>query len=209
MAGRAGRLGAALAVLLFGCLRSPGGLEAGPGRLLADASAVRPDRLAAEEIEFRIGDTAIPARLVRKEEGDTVRFEILAADERVEEEVYRVSAREFALRAAAGETFEPPVPLLRFPFRIGDRWSWQGTIESGGRRREASAAIETAGEKLELSTGSFETLRVRVDFAMPSGGPEPARRTSLFWFDLKEGGSVKRSFGFGSAREPRSPSAGP
>ena len=101
----------------------------------------------------------------------------------------------------AGESYQEPMPLLKFPLTIGDSWTWSGKMVAGLEPHNASAKISTAAEQILLPGGPTQSVLVVVDLAIESGASTPAARKLRFWF-VENKGLVKRQFGIGSSREP-------
>lgn len=184
----------------FGCQQRPGELRLGlPAQeLFHDNATLRPHSLPYQRAALILAGTTIPVDVSVLTSGDLIRFRLKAHDAILEEETYRVLPQGLQLVSAAGERYDPPIFIVRYPFRDGDRWSWNGTIESGDRHRQATAVVSVEGEKINLAGGQFDAIRVDVQLTYVG---EPARRTLSFWFNPGHG-IVKREFGAGSTREP-------
>ncbi|HXH62503.1 MAG TPA: hypothetical protein VNI20_14250 [Fimbriimonadaceae bacterium] len=102
--------------------------------------------------------------------------------------------------------FKEGIPILKFPFAVGDKWDWDGTYEIGGRSRKSSAVITTDSERLVTVAGDFNTVRVTVDLEIESGGSNAVKQTLKFWF-APDYGMVKREFEYSGTREPMPPEA--
>jgi hypothetical protein len=200
-------IGAATAagMVLVGC--KPGGLPSttrpGDGALV-EMTDLKPDALPGEEAQLVYGGTKVPVTLAQERSGSDLTLRILAHNEPTEMEVYRVGAQEFSISNAAGEVYEPPIDLLRFPLRLGASWDWAGTMTAGGLQKNATARVETSADRLFPETVPLDAVKVAVKLdivANPPNGPT-AKRDLTFWF--AEGrGVVRRAFGAASVREPR------
>jgi len=104
---------------------------------------------------------------------------------------------------AAGETFDPPLPLLIFPMTVGDSWKWKGTMIADEARSKAEAKIVSQVSKAELKGSTVPSVKVMVDLQLAENQQsKPVKRTLSFW--VVEGkGVVRREFGEESVREPQ------
>jgi hypothetical protein len=152
-----------------------------------------------------MGGTKIPVSLRRIGTGEDFGYSLLAHEEEIEREQYRLSDKEFDLVTADSDKFQPPLPLLRFPMKTGDSWEWKGTMKEGETDRPTTARITSFSTDLVLANLHNQAVKIVADLSISSGTPVPAQRTLTFWFTA-EGGVVKREFGAGSARMPAEPS---
>ncbi|MBL8048889.1 MAG: hypothetical protein JNJ45_09435 [Chthonomonas sp.] len=119
----------------------------------------------------------------------------------IETETYRQAPGLFELVAYGDEVFKRPIPLLKFPFSVGDSWTWQGSFGADLNPIPATAEITTADEPLALE-GFPQSDSVRVEVNLQYGSPtKPSERKLLFWF-VEGKGMVKRQIHFGSTRQP-------
>lgn len=120
----------------------------------------------------------------------------------VDQEIYQDDGSEFSLAHAAGENFNPPMPLLNFPMHIGDNWDWEGTTTMESSPQAARASVRTSVSRTMIDGNPENSVEVDVDLEMGLNSPSPMRRQLKFWF-VKGKGIVRRSFGEESIREPR------
>ena len=120
----------------------------------------------------------------------------------IEREKYGFSNTGFSLLAGPAESFESGIPLIKFPFTIGDSYDWEGVQYLGKNKRTAKAKVTTSAEQVNLETGNFETVLVTIDLTVETGTPGGSQSQFKFWIKPGEG-VVKREFGFSSTREPR------
>lgn len=128
-------------------------------------------------------------------------IELWYAGEIFETESYEVLPETVSLVNAAGETYDPPVPLLRFPMNVGDAWDWKGKMMTGPISHDSAATVTTGADKVDMAGSQSDAVRVDVDLRMDSGTDKPALRRLEFWF-VKGKGLVKREFGSSTSREP-------
>lgn len=128
------------------------------------------------------------------------RVKLLAHGQSFEEEVYKVTDREFLLVEAGGEAYNPPLPLAKAAMKVGDTWTWEGKVGSGEMARNVKATVVSASEKVFVPV-TADALKVEVQLEMSSGIATPARRALTFWL-VPGQGVVKRQFGSSSVRRP-------
>ena len=175
----------------------------GTGNTIESASQLRPDATPGNKTLLTLGATQLPAEIVRIEDKGNVTFDIRSHGDGIERETYRLEPGRFLLVEAAGETYVPPVDLLRFPLRTGDAWRWKGQLSNGAGNRSATADITTSSSRIFIPhSSSVEAVFVEVNFKIEAPGADtPAERRLAFWFGSGTG-ILKREFGFGSMREP-------
>lgn len=147
------------------------------------------------------GGTPVQASVQVVNRPGEVDFSFEAHDEVLDMELYSYDDKTFRYRGSSTESYSPGIPLLRFPFDVGDSWTWAGTFNWGDRDRPATARISTASEKLNTLAGQFGTVAVTVVVEVESGSSGPVNYELLFWF-APERGLVKREFAHGTTREP-------
>ncbi len=188
----------ALAAVGFSLCGCTGG-KSGPA--IQSAMEFKPDALYAENALLGYGGTEVAVKMKRKESGGIVKFVLIAHGEVFETETYRTSNTEFAL-VGLDDVFEPPLPLLRFPMHVGDKWDWDGNLTSAMVPHKAKATVTSAREQLFLKkSGQMDTVRADVMLSLDSGTPTPASRKLSFWF-VRGRGIVKREIGTATTREP-------
>lgn len=155
---------------------------------------------------LRLANLEIPIEL--KLEARTTERELQLINEGVvmEKETYRVTTEGIWLvklrDGETGETFVPALPLLQFPMRVGDSFSWDGKMIIGNRALPTSGRIQTGAETISLATGPTEAVRVEILLELRDGSPRPAQRRLTFWF-VKGEGPLRRDYGGQEIREPR------
>ncbi|MEA2554283.1 MAG: hypothetical protein QOJ65_2459 [Fimbriimonadaceae bacterium] len=147
-----------------------------------------------------MGGVIVPVDVKVEQSGDDFSLHLVNGGQDFETEQYKNPPDGFLLVNAAGETYAPPIPLLKFPMRIGDTWKWSGDMITGPASRKADAAIRTRDDKVDMGT-PVDALLVEVDLSMYSGASQPATRRLAFWF-VKGKGLVKREFGSSTSRVP-------
>lgn len=122
----------------------------------------------------------------------------------VEEELYSLTTDGLILTRIGptpGESFEPGIPILKFPSSVGDSWTWSGKIKIVGRSIEAEAEIKTRSESVRFVSGQANPIVSEINLKLNDGSPTPAQRRLTIWV-VKGEGPVKRDFG-NQIREPR------
>lgn len=169
--------------------------------VFVDHGVLMPHGLPYERAGLILAGTLVPVQMRRRESAEGVVFDLVAHGQVVEDEQYFNSADGFKLVAAGGERYEPPVPIVRYPFKPGEAWDWSGKLHCGARARTATGNVVVDRDNLNVPGGPFQTLRVTIDLRIDGGGPATADRKLVFWFAPGKG-IVKREFGFCSTREP-------
>lgn len=191
-------LAIAVIVASLGCHQG----SKGTGEHFASFTDLNPVAPIDSKAKLELGKIEIPVEVVQKKTEDSLTFDLRSYDQSFEQEVYKFDGASFNLAYAAGDNYEPALPLLKFPMNVGDEWQWSGTMTSGNLPHKATAVVKTSTEQVLLpGAGATNCVLVGVDLAIDSGGPNPATRKLRFWF-VKNGGLVKRQFGIGSSRDP-------
>jgi hypothetical protein len=167
-----------------------------------DTSSFRPDRLPASEASLILAGTRLPVELKERRSDGKFEIVVLAHGEDVEVETYLVAPDSFSFAGLSGESFEPPIPILRFPLVLDGRWDWAGKAFLGPVGRPARAAVAVESESLNLASGTLKAVRVDVDLSVETGKATTAKRELKFWL-APDSGVVRREFGSSSLREPR------
>lgn len=179
---------------LAGCRNEP---EAGSRGALVHFDELNLEMVPPRSV-LTVGDRDLQVEVNRTKTGDSNEIRLTLNGQTIDTERYQISKGLFALEQAAGETYRPPLPILVFPLRIGDRYEWKGQLVAGELIHRASAKVSTATETLFMPS-SNQALRVQVDLSVDVGS-NPSQRQLNFWF-IKGGGLVKRAFG-SSVRAP-------
>jgi hypothetical protein len=173
-----------------------------PSDRFDDAASLGADRLPADTADLILTGTRIPVELKGRREGQSFVLEVLAHGEVVETETYVATDRQFGFASLSGESFEPPIPLVEYPFQVGDSRQWSGKAVLGPTGRPAKAAVTTSHEKLNLASGALSAIQVAVELEVVTGPKTTAGRRLTFWL-VPQKGVVRREFGSSSLREPR------
>lgn len=199
---------AALAGVLVGCFWNQRPTVAAPVQdTFTSAKQMGLDRLPGQEANLILAGTEVPVELREvKKEGQMV-VVLEAHGQIIEEERYVSDGDGFRFAGLSGETFDPPITLARFPMEVGKEWEWAGDACLGPICKPATGKVTSTEETLNLPGGVYRTVRIEVELVVDTGGKEKAARTLRFWV-APEHGIVRREFGFGSTREPRSHKSG-
>src|SRR5205085_4343464 len=111
---------------LLSCTSSNQGsvVTKGSGAYIASASELKPDGDPGTRAKMVMSGMIIPVDLKTRTDPKGFFIDLWYEGEKFEEEQYRSTPEEFQLVNAAGETYSPPIPLLRFPMNVGDAWKW-------------------------------------------------------------------------------------
>lgn len=153
-------------------------------------------------VTLRLANVAIEADAKMTVDGTTRTIKIVKDGVPIEEEVYVVTTDQVAVKSmGTGETFDPPLPLIKFPMSVGDAFDWEGKIVFAGHELAGKAKAVTSRDTPDLATGPRETLKVAVQLEISDGSPKPAIRKLDYWF--AEGvGPIRRDYG-NQVRTPR------
>lgn len=174
----------------------------GTGQQIAAIGDLNPGAKIPPSAKLKIGEIDMPVEIVQTTTGDEMTIEISAHGQVFENETYQIGDKSFDLLDVAGEHYDPKLPLLKFPMRVGEVWNWTGKMTAGDEPHQATATVTSTNDSVLLpGSGSTDTILVIVDLSIESGGPTPANRKLRFWF-AKDKGLIKRQFGIGSSREP-------
>lgn len=205
---------ALIAVWLIGCgpTTEPTG-PVGERLILSDAASVRADHVAQPDAELILAGTALDVAIRPSRSGDRFTVSLLSHDRALERERYTSTKTGFAVLEAAGETYDPPVTLLRFPMEVPSDWDWSGVVRSGVDDQPASATVQTRTETLNEPGGPYRTVRIDVGLHLgavvktgTTGATAPVTRTLTWWIAPGQG-IIRREFGTVSSRGPRPPLA--
>jgi hypothetical protein len=187
-----------LAVCL-GCNHAP---AAALGPPIGPYDEFRPASSPPVAAQLTMAGVSFPVTIrVAASPGGMLRITALQDSKPVDEELYHDDGATFSLARAAGENFEPPMPLLSFPMHIGDHWDWTGSTTMDTSAQAARASIHTAVSRTMIDGNPENSVEVDIDLEMGVNSASPMRRQLKFWF-VKGKGIVRRSFGEESIREP-------
>lgn len=130
-------------------------------------------------------------------DGTKTTFQAVSEKMVVDEEIYEVRDSQISLRRAAWEDFVEPVPLLKFPLRLGDEYKWKGTLACSEEKHKGEATVITSGDFVRLKDKSQEAVKVEINLRIDEGAP----RKLSFWF-VKGMGVLKTEMGK-NVREPK------
>lgn len=192
--------------IVAGCYLEKGGKSSDPGqvtgRQYVNEQSLQPAALPYKQTRIIMGGLEVPAEMSRKVEGKQVTFEITAKGEVLEQEHYENDDTGFRFASLSDESFNPPIPIIRYPFTVGEKWEWSGTAGLGQNIKQATAVVTSTQETLNLVTGVADCVRVTADLEVATGGPGKSKRPLKFWIEPGKG-IVKREFAYSSTREPR------
>lgn len=197
--------GAALAAILFtlGCLG--GSSSNSVAQSYQKIDEIQPTALPYERAYVIFAGNPVPTQCSSVRGEGTVEFSFQNEVGTVfDVERYEFDEGAFRFVGTGFESYNPGIPILRFPFDVGEEWTWAGTYESGTDAREATAKVRTANERLNTVVGEFATVRTTVDLSIESGAAKPVEHKLVFWTAPKKG-IIRREMKFGTTREPMPP----
>jgi hypothetical protein len=110
--------------------------------------------------------------------GTTVNFQATSDGKVVDEEVYDVKDNSILLKSAAGENFNPPVVLVKFPLYVGDQYTWKGSLCCEIEKIEGSATVTTSTDFVQGKDNSSDAIKAEMNLKFGEG----ASRKLSFWF---------------------------
>lgn len=176
------------------------------GQLLSEFGA---GALPPADSVLILAGSRIPVQLEGKLKNGELVVHLKTHGEVLELEQYRTSTKSFELLSAAGESYQPGIPLLLERIQAGDTWTWKGNsmMQLPGEQprpntaRKATATVTLAQDTLNLAGAHHESMRADVMLMIHDGSPSPIPRKLQFWF-VKEKGILKREFAMSSTRQP-------
>jgi hypothetical protein len=151
----------------------------------------------SKESVFTVDGTRTNYQLRSTTKGTTVTFQALSDGKVVDEEVYDVQDKMVLLKTAAGENFDPPVVLLRFPLTVGDQYSWKGKLCCDIEKINGSATVVTSTDYVPRNEKNDDAIKAEMNLSFGEG----ASRKLSFWF-VKGKGVVKTQM-YKNTREPK------
>jgi len=194
--------GFAATAFFAGCEPIADPSNVGPSGPRISESPVRNGIVPGDKAMLRMAGIDIPVQIKPVRHEEQVALVLIANDVVMDREVYHRDDKELSITFGAGEAFSPPIPLMRFPMRVGDTFDWSGVMMSNNRARGARAKVTSAVAKTDTGEGNETGVRVHValDILPEQKGPG-IKRSMTFW--IVEGkGVVRREFGSDSVREP-------
>jgi hypothetical protein len=193
-----------LSAVWTGCARqSPE--SAGPpiGPKITEKGELNPALPPAELALLVTAGTEREVRVATRRDGESVSIEMFLHDELYDDEQYISRQGSFSLKSAAGEIYDPPMPLLKFPMNVGEKWEWSGVAIVGPERTEANAEIETSETRTYVCGVPVDAIRSLVRLTLPTANG-PIQRQMTFFFS-PDRGVFRREYGQHSVREPSCP----
>jgi len=193
--------------VLIGCYRPPVSkplVQEKPkaAKVYATSDLIVPDGLPYSTARLILAGKSLPVEMSRVKKGDSVDFNLVCKKEVLEVEHFQSDDKSFRFAGLSDEAFVPPIPLVRYPFTVGETWDWAGTAGLGPNTKQATAGLLSSEETINLSGGVNECVLVTANLVVETPGGTNSKRTLKFWIQPMKG-VVKREFGFSSTREPR------
>lgn len=178
---------------------SEGSSEVGGGHYLPKESAISPSHSPPSRAILTLSGSPFTVDVKAKKDQSKFTITLVKGDRELDHEEYVAGSEMFQIRVAGGETYNPPIDLLRFPMKVGDSWTWSGKLDSGVK---ADAKIDTSKDTVYVGTVPQPAVKVEVSLRfLALGGDDHAQRTLTFWFSPKHG-LFKRQYDNLSIREP-------
>ena len=112
-----------------------------------------------------------------------------------QKETYLVS-KQGVSRSQAGvtgtETINPPIPILKFPVKIGQSWTWKGSLKGGQKPMPASAILKVLSlDDVNTVAGKYKAYCVNLSLTITQGANTMTIQNK-YWF-AKGAGLVKQA----------------
>jgi hypothetical protein len=193
----------ALSVVVLGCLNASG-QPAQVSQRYTKSEDLQPYAVPYEDAYVIFGGHPVETTVSAQRSEGNIELQFICFDRALDEERYSFDDTAFRYVGSVEDTFEPGIPLLRFPLEVGDEWTWAGTNQFGGQERAATADVTTSQDRLNTVAGEYGTVKVAVQLSIESGSAKPVSRLLTFWFAPKRG-VVRREFEWSTTREPMPP----
>ena len=170
--------------------------------LAQTADAMKPQAVPFSKGNLIYQGSVVPVDVKVDDDGKTLNVKLMVDGEVSSIETYSYDSSGFRFVGTEAEKYDPAIPLVHYPLRSENPWTWKGNIRMGDHAYPAEAEIKAKREDLNITAGHFNTYLVEVQLSFDGGAPEKSKRRLRFWFDPGKG-IVKREFGLNSSREPR------
>jgi hypothetical protein len=178
-----------IAILLSGCIEKHQG-----GAYVGSLKAIGKVVPLNEKFDFLLDGTNVDAKFKTSIMGEEQVLELVAHGDLLEREVYRVNESGISLIRALSEEYSPPLPLMKFPFNVGDKKEiWKGKMLVGTESLNCSAEIVSSESTVNLASRSVGAIQIDVNLAIDQGNESIPRKLS-FWF-VPDRGILRREFG--------------
>jgi hypothetical protein len=138
------------------------------------------------------------AHLEVRKSGKVRAFEMILDGKVIDREVYEIGENSILIHELLDEKFALPIPILKFPMKIGDGWDWKGKITSMQETLDAEATIETSASEVAMQGNSVRAICVELQLRIFEKPNKPVTHALRFWFvpgAVNGHGLVKREFG--------------
>jgi hypothetical protein len=195
---------ASLFALQSGCTGKAG--QAGSGEIYK-RDQVLPATLPYENGVVVLEGEPYPVVLTSETVDDQFTLHLQLFESEFEREIYEDTDAQFAFIGSSGEIYDPPIPLLRYPQRESDNWTWAGQMKIGTIPMEASATVVLRPDNPNLKEGSHNTMMATVTLSFEEAPDNTAKREIIFWIQPQKGviqREIKLATGAYMTRKPQS-----
>lgn len=176
----------------------------GIGRTVSESDDLFPSTWKHAPVTLNLGGVEIDASVELESDGSKRELQVIGDGAVLDQEVYIVDAEGISLQLfgpSEGESYDPPLPLIRYATRIGETLEWSGKYRVADRSLSATAKCTTVIEQIPLATGPIEAIRCQIELQIDDTTKDKVKRGLTVWFAKGEG-PVKRDFGK-QVRTPR------
>jgi hypothetical protein len=100
-------------------------------------------------------------------------------------ETYSISSTGVVREASGvggGSVISPPLPVIKYPMKVGNSWKWKGTLKSATQTFDGVADLKVAAkETVKTEAGTFSAYKVDLDLTVTSNGKSLTIKNS-YWY---------------------------
>jgi hypothetical protein len=179
-----------LCLTLAGC---PNAVEFDSAFYLNDYQSVAPLLKDKTVYRYLLDGTQVEASYRLSQQENQFTLELIAHGKVLEKEVYEIRDESVLLIESLGEVYDRPIPLMRFPFRAGDAYTWEGKMKSEEGELECTAKVTSSEDQVMRKDRAERAIQVDVALAIRQNDFTLDKKLS-FWI-VPEEGILKRRFG--------------
>ena len=134
-------------------------------------------------------------------DGDEAIVEYHIGDKVTQTETYRTSTAGIVRTGGGNDgksTLQPPLPLIKYPMKVGNKWDWKGTIQTPGGAVSGTAKYSVPElQTLKLAGQTMQAYRLHLVLTISQGG-QSGDFVNDYWF-VPNIGLVKQKLVVGTA----------
>ncbi len=134
---------------------------------------------STKQQELRIGSTKMDVDVVQSLQNGVLVIQVNSHKVEVDREKYKLDGSGLSLVEASYVTFQPPLPLLKFPTGGSETLNWSGSLHEP-TSIPASAKVTVTPQKFTFDDHDEQGLFVNVTLSIDSGTAVPSQRVFEF-----------------------------